>query len=168
MGEKQPQFEQLLLPHLDAAYNLARWIVKRDQDAQDIVQEAYLQATKGIEGFRGTDARAWLLTIVRNTAYSWMKEHPNDSNMILTDAPIPDAPTHEPPHGSPQEARTRLLHEALNRLPAEYREILVLHEIEGWSYNQLASALNLAPEAVMSRLSLVRWRLQQEISRGLT
>jgi RNA polymerase sigma factor (sigma-70 family) len=211
MGEKQPQFEQLLLPHLDAAYNLARWIVKRDQDAQDVVQEAYLRATKGIGGFRGTDARAWLLTIVRNTAYSWMKEYPNDSNMILTDAPIPDAPTGEPAHGSPQEERTRLLyeantaytwiqkrdnhsnmipfddathvapsdkplpvpspeerqrhlHEALSRLSVEFREVLVLREIEGWSYKQLASALNVSAATVMSRLSQARRRLRQEVA----
>jgi RNA polymerase sigma factor (sigma-70 family) len=153
MGEKQPQFEQLLLPHLDAAYNLARWIVKQDQDAQDIVQEAYLRATKGIGGLRGTDARAWLLTIVRNTAYTWIQKRGNHSNMIPFDEATHVAPSDKPlPEPSPEE-RQRHLHEALSRLPVEFREVLVLREIEGWSYKQLACALNGSAATVMSRLS---------------
>ena len=79
---KGSRFEQLFLPHLDAAYSLARWIVGRDQDAQDIVQEAYARALKGFSGFRGDNPRAWLLTIVRNTAYSWIKKHVNEEKLI--------------------------------------------------------------------------------------
>jgi RNA polymerase sigma-70 factor, ECF subfamily len=74
MEEKRALFEELFLPHLDAAYNLARWIVERDEDARDVVQEAYVRALRGFRGFRGTHARAWLLAIVRNTAYSWIKK----------------------------------------------------------------------------------------------
>src|ERR1700737_3198733 len=87
MEEKRSTFEELCLPHLDAAYTLARLLVRRDQDAQDVVQEAYIRALKGFKGFRGDNARPWLMMIVRNTAYSWLKKHANEANM----APFPPA-----------------------------------------------------------------------------
>ena len=82
MGKDRRQFEETFLPFLDAAYNLARWIVRHDQDAQDIVQESYLRAFKGFDGFRGDNGRAWLLTIVRNTAYSWIHKHALDDKLV--------------------------------------------------------------------------------------
>src|SRR5271166_6773959 len=85
MEEKQSFFEELCLPHLDAAYNLARLLVGRDADAQDVVQETYVRALKGFKGFRGDNARVWILSIVRNTAYSWLKKHAKQSYMVPSD-----------------------------------------------------------------------------------
>ena len=102
MRQKQSLFEELLLPHLDGAYNLARWIVERDQVAQAVVQEAYIQALKEFVEFRGADARAWLLTIIRNTAYTWIQKHGNHSNMI----PFDEA-THVAPSDKPARALSR-------------------------------------------------------------
>jgi RNA polymerase sigma factor (sigma-70 family) len=150
MRQKQSLFEELLLPHLDGAYNLARWIVERDQVAQAVVQEAYIQALKEFVEFRGADARAWLLTIIRNTAYTWIQKHGNHSNMISFDETTHVAPSDKPlPEPSPEEMQ-RHLHQALSKLPVEFREVLVLREIEGWSYKQLASALNVSAATVMS------------------
>ena len=129
MRDAQSLFEELFLPHLDAAYNLARWIVEKDQDAQDVVQEAYVRALKGFKGFRGTNARGWLLTIVRNTAYSWTRKYP--SNVISFDEAIHAAPIEEALSESVHEERKRQLYEALNRLSSDFREVLLLYEIEG-------------------------------------
>jgi RNA polymerase sigma-70 factor (ECF subfamily) len=163
MRQKQPLFEEHLLPHLDGAYNLARWIVERDQDAQRVVQEAYTQALKEFSQFRGADPRAWLLTIVRNTAHSWLQEHSRHSQFAEAIHVVPsDKPSLEP---SPEERR-RDLHKALSRLPVESREILALRDVEGWSNEQLASALNLSAAMVISRLNQARQRLRQEMMGG--
>ena len=161
MEDKQSLFEELFLPHLDAAYNLARRIVQRDQDTQDVVQEAYLRALKGFKGFRGDNPRAWLLTIVRNTAYSWIKKHWN--HVIQFDPAIDAITPNDPLSESLHDARERL-HEAMNRLPTELQEVLVLRDIEGWSYKDLAAALHVPPGTVMSRLSRARQRLRQEVA----
>jgi RNA polymerase sigma-70 factor (ECF subfamily) len=159
-------FEKLFLPHLDAAYSLARWIVGGDQDAQDIVQEAYARALKGFSGFRGDNPRAWLLTIVRNSAYSWIKRHLKEEKLIPFDEQIHAVPVEVVPSELSQEKHRQLLDEALNRLPAEFREVLVLFEIERWSYKAMAAALNVPLGTVMSRLSRARRRLQQELTQA--
>ena len=164
MEEKQSIFEELCLPHLDAAYNLARWLVGRDEDAQDVVQDAYVRALKGFNGFRGDNARAWLLAIVRNTAYSWLKKHAKQSYMIPFDPAIHARTNDTPLYESSREERVQQLDEALNRLPVKMRELLVLREMEGWSYKQLASILNVPSGTVMSRLSRARQRLHQELA----
>jgi RNA polymerase sigma-70 factor, ECF subfamily len=164
MEETESLFEQLCVPHLDAAYNLARWLVGRDQDAQDIVQEAYVRALKGFKGFRGSNARPWLLAIVRNTTYTWLKKHAKQSSMVPFDPAIHDERTGDGPSESSHIERVQQLEEALNRLPVELREILVLRELEGWSYKQLASTLNVASGTVMSRLSRARQSLQKELA----
>jgi RNA polymerase sigma-70 factor, ECF subfamily len=161
---KASRFEELFLPHLDAAYTLARWIVGRDQDAQDVVQEAYARALKGFSGFRGDNPRAWLLTIVRNTAYSWIKKHLKEEKLIPFDEETHAVPVEVVPSELSQERRRQLLEEALNRLPAKFREVLVLFEIERWSYKAIAAALNVRLGTVMSRLNRARRRLQQEIT----
>ena len=166
MEEKQSLFEALFLPHLEAAYNLARWLVRTDVDAEDIVQEAYLNALKGFKGFRGTNARGWLMTIVRNTAYSWVKKHSSPSNIVRFDEEIHAASWNERLPASFLQDRIDQLREALTRLPAGFREILLLRDIEGWSYKQLAAALNIPSGTVMSRLSRARQRLRQELARG--
>lgn len=164
MGDEQSLFERLFLPHLDAAYTLARWIVQRDQDAQDVVQEAYIRALKGFGGFHGANARAWLLTIVRNTALTWLKQQSRLANIVPFDETIHVLPTDEPVSESYQQGQMEQLHTALNKLPVEFREVLLLYEIEGWSYKQIASALDLPVGTVMSRLSRARRRLQREIA----
>jgi RNA polymerase sigma-70 factor, ECF subfamily len=161
---KASRFEELFLPHLDAAYNVARWIVKKDQDAQDVVQEAYARALKGFSGFRGDNPRAWLLTIVRNTAYSWIKKHLKEEKLIPFDEETHAVPVEVVPSELSQERRRQLLEEALNRLPAKFREVLVLFEIERWSYKAIAAALNVRLGTVMSRLNRARRRLQQELT----
>jgi RNA polymerase sigma factor (sigma-70 family) len=166
MGEERRRFEETFLPYLDAAYNLARWIVQHDQDAQDVVQETYLRAFKGYHGFRGGNGRAWLLTIVRNTAYNWLNRHAADEKLV---------PYEEEKHAeivsfneSTKEIVSEKLKEhlqsALGRLPTEFREIIILYEVEGLSYKELALALGLPPGTVMSRLSRARRRLQQEFA----
>jgi RNA polymerase sigma-70 factor, ECF subfamily len=164
MGKELSRFEELFLPHLDAAYNLARWIVERDQDAQDVVQEAYARALKSFSGFRGVNPRAWLLTIVRNTAYNWIQKHLREENLIPFDEKIHAVPVGDSRSESSYEKRKQQLQEALTRLPPDFREVLVLYEFEGWSYKEMASALNVPIGTVMSRLSRARRRLQEAIS----
>jgi RNA polymerase sigma-70 factor (ECF subfamily) len=164
MGQELPRFEELFLPHLDAAYNLARWIVERDQDAQDVVQEAYARALKSFSGFRGVNPRAWLLTIVRNTAYNWIQKHVKEENLIPFDEKIHAVPVTETRSESSYEKRRQQLQEALKRLPAEFREVLILFEFEGWSYKEIAAALSVPIGTVMSRLSRARRRLQEAIT----
>jgi RNA polymerase sigma-70 factor, ECF subfamily len=166
MGEKQSRFEELFLPHLAAAYNLAFWIVGRDADAEDVVQEAYLKALKGSNGFRGTNARGWLLSIVRNAAYSWAKKNSKDSNAIPFDEELHTPAWDERLSPSHHQDRINQLHAALTLLPAEFREILLLRDIEGWSYKELASILNIPAGTVMSRLSRARQRLRQELAKA--
>jgi RNA polymerase sigma-70 factor (ECF subfamily) len=163
MGPASP-FEQLFLPHLDAAYNLARWLVSADQDAQDIVQEAYVRAFKGFSGFRGENPRAWLLTIVRNTAYTWLKRHSTEEKLVPFDEESHAIALEPTPSEESQEKRRELLGQALSRLPTEFREVLVLFEFEGWSYKAMADALQVPLGTVMSRLSRARRRLQQELA----
>jgi RNA polymerase sigma-70 factor, ECF subfamily len=166
MSEKQPHFEELLLPHLDGAYNLARWLIEKDQDAQAIVHEAYLQALQEFTKFRGADARTWLLTIVRKTAYTWIQKGGTGSKVVpLAEAfaegssaatkAMADKSEKPLPEATDQESK-RSLYEALSRLPVEFREILVLHDIEGWTYTQLASVLGISPAMVLNRLSMAR------------
>ena len=166
MGEERRRFEEIFLPFLDAAYNLARWIVQHDQDAQDIVQEAYLRAFKGYHGFRGGNGRAWLLTIVRNTAYTHINRRAANEKLV---------PYEEEKHAEiisfnqsgneiVTEKRKEYLQSALERLPTEFREIIILYELEGLSYKELALTLSLPVGTVMSRLSRARRRLQQEFA----
>jgi RNA polymerase sigma-70 factor (ECF subfamily) len=164
MEEKRPTFEELCLPHLDAAYILARLLLRSDQDAQDVVQEAYVRALKGFKGFRGDNARPWLMMIVRNTAYSWFKKHAKEANMIPFDPAIHATSTGQPLSDSSREERIQQLREAFNRLPIESRKILALREMEGLSYEQLASALKVPLGTVMSRLSRARQRLREEFA----
>jgi RNA polymerase sigma factor (sigma-70 family) len=164
MEEERSRFEELCLPYLDAAYTLARMLVGRDHDAQDVVQEAYFRALKGFKGMRGDNARPWLMMIVRNTAYSWLKKHANEANIVPFDPAIHSTNLDKPRSEFSDEERIRQLHEALSRLPTESREILALREIEGWSYEQLASALKVPLGTVMSRLSRARQRLRQEFA----
>jgi RNA polymerase sigma factor (sigma-70 family) len=161
---KESRFEELSLRYLDAAYNLARWLVIRDQDAADIVQEAYACALQGFSEFDGDNPRAWLLTIVRNTAHSWLTKHNRQEEVARVDEEPDAAPMKVVLSGLSQETQRRLLAEALKRLPMEFREVLLLFEIERWSCQAIAAALDVAVEVVMSRLKSARRRLRAELA----
>jgi RNA polymerase sigma-70 factor (ECF subfamily) len=165
-SEHKSHFEELFIPQLDAAYNLAYWIVGGDQDAQDIVQDAYIRALKGFSRFRGNNPRAWLLTIVRNTAYSWIKKRNRvEERLVPFDEDVHAASLEFAPSEPYRERESQLIEQALKRLPTEYRETLALFELEGWSYKAIAAALKIPLGTVMSRLSRARRLLQQELTR---
>ncbi len=158
-----PNFEQAVLPHLDAAYNLARWLMRNEQDAQDLAQEAYLRAFRFFPGFRGGDARAWLLKIVRNTCYTWLH-----TNRPLQDAAEfdenlfrPDSRARNPEEAVLQNDSDTLVRKALEKLPPNYREVLVLRELEGMSYKEIADITGMPAGTVMSSLSRARGQLRQ-------
>jgi len=164
--QKHEEFEARVLPHLGAAYNLARWLTRNDHDAEDVVQESYLRAYRFFGGFRGGDGRAWLLTIVRNTCYTWFQQNrpreltaslDNAANNIESDAPSPEAELIK-------SADRKLITKALEELPLEYREILVLREMEGMSYKEIADITEIPLGTVMSRLARARKRLQQSLA----
>jgi RNA polymerase sigma factor (sigma-70 family) len=160
---KLVSFEKAVLPHLDAAYNLARWLTRNDADAEDVVQEAYLRAFRFFGGFHGDDGRAWLLGIVRNTTYTWMQRNRStELNLPLDDEP------HEvksndlnPEELLLQKGDARMLRQAVEELPLEFREVLVLRELDEMSYKQIATVADLPIGTVMSRLARARKRLQQ-------
>ena len=160
-AEKTALFEKTVWPHLRTAYNLARWLTRRDDDAQDVVQEALLRAFKSFEGYRGGDARAWLLAIVRNTCYSWFRQ--NRSHESLEQEPdlalLKDT-TPGPEMQAQASARQALVRQALDRLPLEFREVLVLRELEGLSYKEIGEVAGLPIGTVMSRLARARDRMQ--------
>jgi RNA polymerase sigma-70 factor (ECF subfamily) len=159
-------FEELMLCHLDAAHNLARWLLRNEQDAQDVVQESYLRAFRSFAGFRGGNGRAWLLTIVRNTSYTLLKK--NGAVDLTTSF---DDEIHGFGGESPSPATilqlsedADLIKQALEQLPAEFREILALRDQEGLSYKEIASVAQIPPGTVMSRLARARGKLKEYIA----
>ena len=163
---KLVRFEQQIMPHMNAAYNLARWLTSNDADAQDVVQESYLRAFKYFAGFGGRDSRGWLLRIVRNAFYDWLKQNRGEETR---------EPFDEEVHGTLDETRGpdgrvllekadhELLHKAIANLPLEFREILVLRELEGFSYNEISQVANIPLGTVMSRLARARERLRTQL-----
>jgi RNA polymerase sigma-70 factor, ECF subfamily len=156
-------FEETMLPHLDAAHNLARWLLRNEQDAQDVVQEAYLRAFKSFGGFYGSNGRAWLLTIVRNTSYTLLKK-----NRAVDLTTTFDEEIHSSGHESvspaiilEQSENSDLVRKAIDTLPVEFREILVLRHQEGLSYKEIADIAQLALGTVMSRLARARAKLRE-------
>jgi RNA polymerase sigma-70 factor (ECF subfamily) len=163
VNDQLGDFEQAVLPHLDAAYNLARWLLRNDQDAQDVAQEAYLRAFRFFPGFRGGNARAWLLKIVRNTCYTWLQaERPLqdaaefDENLFRPDSCAPN-----PEESVLQNDSDALVRKALEKLPSNYREVLILRELEGMSYREIGDITGMPAGTVMSSLSRARGRLRQ-------
>jgi RNA polymerase sigma-70 factor, ECF subfamily len=155
---------ELLLSHLDAAYNLARWLVRNVADAEDVVQEAYLRAFQYSDGFRGGDARAWLLTIVRNTAYKSLRKNRAYEPTKQFDEEIHSgrSDTSNPEQLLLQNADAALVEKTLNELPVRHREILVLRELEGLSYREIAGVMSMPMGTVMSTLSRARQRFRRE------
>jgi len=158
-------FNEAVLPHLDAAYNLARWLSRNDHDAEDVVQEACLRAFKYWKGFSGRDCRSWLLAIVRNTYYSWLQkqalqpELTEDGELGAIDdgAASPEAVLL-------QNADREILKAALEDLRVEFREAIVLREMEGLSYKEIADISGVPIGTVMSRLARARKQLQSYLT----
>jgi RNA polymerase sigma-70 factor, ECF subfamily len=152
-------FEATFLPHLPAAYNLARWLTHDPHDAEDVVQESYLRAFRSFAGFRGGDGRAWFLAIVRNTCLTWLRQNRPTK---------PTVPFDETRHGRPATAETHGDGEALQavlvELPPEFREAVVLRDMEGLSYKEVAAVTGVPIGTVMSRLSRGRGLLRQAMA----
>lgn len=168
--DRSQRFEESVLPHIDAAFNLARWLTRSEHDAEDVVQESYLRAHKFFDGFRGGDGRAWLLSIVRNTCYTWLRQNrptaltssiEDEELEIESQAPGPEAEMI-------RNADSRLIDEALEELPIEFREALILREMEGLSYKEIADIAGVPIGTVMSRLARARKRLQNSLTRDLS
>ncbi len=163
--DKLAGFEKSILPHMDDAYNLARWLTRNDVDAQDLVQESYLRAYKFFAGFRGGDSRCWLLRIVRNTFYTWLEQRRREGQTTGTEG---ISETLESRVSAPdalllQEADNELLREALEELPVEFREAVVMRELEGLSYKEIADVADLPLGTVMSRLARARRLLREKL-----
>jgi RNA polymerase sigma-70 factor (ECF subfamily) len=157
------RFEGTIRPHVDAAYQLARWLTRRDQDAEDVAQEAYLRAWQFFGSFHGSDGRTWLLAIVRNTCYTWLQRNRAPEPATSFDAQQHDiASTADDPAGLLlQKEDVQLLWDSLGQLPAEYREAIELRELRGLSYKEIARAAGIPLGTVMSRLARGRARLRQ-------
>jgi RNA polymerase sigma factor (sigma-70 family) len=169
--DRRRRFEHLALPHLDAAFNLARWLAGNTADAEDVVQEAYLRAYRYFDAYQGGNIRVWLLTIVRNTFMTWAKE--NRSSRLSFVAEMPEADSAEDEAtlwgSKPRDPEALLLDSidsrTLNRLmgllPAEYREVLLLREVEDLSYKEIAAVADVPIGTVMSRLARARLALRR-------
>jgi len=154
-------FESTVLPHLDAAYTLARYLAGNDADAQDAVQDACMRALTYFHGFQGGDARAWLLRIVRNVCHDLWRRRRTHATEALGD----ELGTGESPEDALLRSASRsALRDAIDALPAEFREVIVLREIEGMSYAEIAAVVEVPAGTVMSRLSRARRRLQEALN----
>ncbi|HET7766071.1 MAG TPA: sigma-70 family RNA polymerase sigma factor [Burkholderiales bacterium] len=164
MSDPRQRFERLVLPHLDAAYNLARWITRNDHDAQDVVQEAVLRAYRFLDGLRG-EAKPWLLAIVRNSCLTWLQVN-RPADLAGFDDRIVEAPAPEDEGPEAQAMRAfdrRMLNEAIAALPAQFREVLVLRELEDMSYKEIARVADVPIGTVMSRLARARRLLGESV-----
>ena len=165
---RQELFEGTVLPYLNSAYNLARWLTRNEHDAEDIVQEAFLRALRSFDTFTiGRDARAWLLTIVRNSCRTWHRQ--NRSRETTVDWDVDSQPTlaewADPQTVLIKNANSELIREAMEQLPFEYREILILRELEELPYKEIAQIVDIPLGTVMSRISRARKELYLRLSR---
>ena len=161
---RQARFEQAVLPQLDAAYNLARWLTRNGSDAEDVVQDACERALKYFGAFRGGDAKAWFLTVVRHACYDWLKRNrpaeivPGDQETIES---VPDLTAATPEQMALRNASSSALAEAIAALPLRYREVLILRELEELPYREIARVVDIPIGTVMSRLARARGLLQR-------
>jgi RNA polymerase sigma-70 factor (ECF subfamily) len=162
-------FEETVLPHLNAAFNLARWLTRNQHDAEDVVQESYLRALKSFQTFQlGRDGRAWLLKIVRNTCYTWLRKNRPHEIAEHFEEGDQDAPV---ARSNPEtllvaKMNSQLVHKALEQLSIEQRELLILRELEGFSYKEIAEIIAVPLGTVMSRLSRARKELHERLCEG--
>lgn len=160
MSATPAPFEELVLPNLDAAYNLARWLAGNDHDAEDIVQEACMRAFRFAAGFRGGNSRSWLLAIVRNTAFTWLKKNRPQAVVSISDDELAEIEDAKENPVAFDRADAGVLRAALESLPPEFREAIVLRELEELSYKEIAEIADVPIGTVMSRLARARRELQ--------
>ena len=161
--DKQAQFEQTVLPHINAAFNLAHWLINNDQDAEDIVQESCLRAYKYFSSYQGGNSRAWLLTIVRNTCYTWLHENQAQGLTVDLDDELSsiELDSADPEQCLQIKVDQQSVSRALEELPAVYRELIVLREMEALSYKEIALIAGVPIGTVMSRLARARQQLKE-------
>ena len=149
------------MPHLDAAFNYARWLAKNEADAEDVVQDAYVRALRFFSSLRGENARAWLLTIVRNTWYARFSRHDDPNRATAFNETSDDRPDNalSPEAQMMQRQTVDEVRAAIEQLPVEFREVIVLRELEGLSYKEIAGVVGIPIGTVMSRLARARERL---------
>ncbi len=171
MPHRGESFEAVVLPHMRAGYNLARWLLRNDQDAEDVTQEAIVRAFRFFDGFSGDNPRAWLLTVVRNSAYTFLQQNRarelgTEFDEVLHSEPASTGRTSENPEVLVlRSAQQRSLSEAVEALQVEFREVFVLREMEGLSYKEIADMARIPIGTVMSRLSRARRQLQAAVAR---
>lgn len=176
--KRREQFERLMLPHLNAAYTLARWLLRGSEEAEDIVQAAYTRAFKYFDQYKEINSKGWLLTIVRNQAYEWLQRNKNSSNLISFDEVVHSQYDENVPAVvgslslSPELLAERAIESealiaAVDRLSIEYREVLLLKEVEGYSYKEIAEIAGIPIGTVMSRLSRARKALLKQVDQQL-
>ena len=159
--DKIEQYEKLILPHVAAAYNLARWLTRNDQDAEDVAQDACIRAFRFSNGFHGSDARSWLLRIVRNTCYTWLQQNrAHDAALAIDDALDLPSSADNPETLVLQRLDYDQLALAVEELPVEFREVIILREMEGLSYKEISEIVDIPIGTVMSRLARARRRIQ--------
>jgi len=151
------------MPHLDAAYNLARWLAGNEHDARDIVQEASMRAFRFLDGYHGGNSRSWLLAIVRNTAFSWLKKNRLPATVSIHDESFEEIELPADTDSATNLADAAVLRAAIEALPLEFREALILRELEGLSYKEIADVAEVPVGTVMSRLARARGMLQKRL-----
>ena len=163
------RFERIVAPHLDAAYNFARWLTRDERNAEDICQEACLRAFKSLDGFQGDSGRAWLMAIVRNTFYTWHEKNKADAAAVPFDEDGTiageelEASVESMERILQQRDARRRVNAALERLPEDFREVIVLRELEDFSYKEIAEIASVPIGTVMSRLARARKLLLQHL-----
>jgi RNA polymerase sigma-70 factor, ECF subfamily len=161
---RHARFEAAILPHLDAAHNLARWLLGNHPDAEDAVQEACLRALTYFHTFRGGDGRAWLLAIVRHHCFEWLRKSRHSLEFPMENLHLARDQRLGPEALQLQLADQAAVQRGLESLSPEFREVLVLREMEGMSYREIAQVINAPPGTVMSRLARARRRLQEVLT----
>jgi RNA polymerase sigma-70 factor, ECF subfamily len=161
---RHADFERVMLPHLDAAYNLARWLTRNNDDAQDVVQEAVLRAFRFFGSLRG-EAKPWLLAIVRNTCFTWLQTNRPADTVAFNEAIAELLPAEDdgPEDQAARNCDRRVLNEAITALPAQFREVLILRELEDLSYKEIARIADVPIGTVMSRLARARRLLSESL-----
>jgi RNA polymerase sigma-70 factor (ECF subfamily) len=151
------------MPHLDAAYNLAHWLIRNTSDAEDVVQEAFLRAFKFLDGFHGGNGRAWLLTIVRNASYDWLRANRKNDETVEFDEELhgPEEILSESEATMMRTTQQQVVRQAIEELPVGFREVTILRELEGASYKEIAEIIQVPVGTVMSRLARARNQLQR-------
>ncbi len=160
------QFESVVLPHLGAAYSFARWLTHNTQDAEDVVQESYLRAFDFFDGFHGENVRPWLLTVVRNTCFTWLKKNRSRETVPISDQNFEQTQSggFDPQELLVEKIDKKNLQTAIQNLPEEFREVIVLCEFEGLSYKEISEVTGAPIGTVMSRLARARERLREALT----